>query len=131
MKLTELDAMWCYQSSATGARVRREGDITGAQGVMFQCPVCGFDKPQGVSTPGRHFIEGAHYIRVWFANPPSALVAGPDVDPATPARWTVASGTTLDSLTLVPSINCDIPDRRTGEPSTCKFHGYVTQGNVA
>lgn len=130
MRIRELDGQFWGQADEKGGSVRQDG-IAGAQGVLFQCPTCAVGKERGEEN-GRRFIRGAHYIRVPFANPRGARPA-----PAAAAgkvRWKLVSGTGLDDLTLSPSINCNIPwrDPETGveHPSSCKFHGYVRNGEA-
>lgn len=48
--------------------------------------------------------------------PPSLFPSG--------AVWQ-KSGNTVDDITITPSINCDV-----GPESSCKFHGWVTNGVV-
>jgi predicted RNA-binding Zn-ribbon protein involved in translation (DUF1610 family) len=142
MKLTDLDGRFAFGATKTGSSLSDGNTVEGMQGVMFQCPSCGAGKEIVVDhereTGGRprRFIAGAHYIRVFFANPRGVDVAPPDADlrnDGTPnPRWTM-SGTSLDDLTLTPSINCDIPwtDKDgVAHPSSCKYHGFVTNGEV-
>lgn len=69
-----------------------------ADGLFFDCPALGHE----------------HSLLVWFAGRsiPASL------EPT--ARWTV-SGSTIDDLTLVPSVNAAVSD------PTC-WHGWVTNG---
>jgi hypothetical protein len=143
VRLRDLDAHFVYEATKAGSRLSDGETVDGMQGVMFQCPSCGAGKPIEVDrereTGGRprRYVVGAHYIRVFFANPRGVAVAPADADlrnDGTPnPRWQM-SGATLDDLTLTPSINCDIPwkDKEGVEhPSSCKFHGYVTKGDAA
>jgi hypothetical protein len=126
MRLRDLDGQFIYNVTADGSRCSNSDSIEGAQGVLFQCPSCGVGKERGVSEDGDGFIVGAHYIMVCFANPRGAPVAPTAFDKN--PRWTM-SGSSLDDLTLSPSVNCDIqgPNR---EPSFCKYHGWVKNGDV-
>lgn len=126
MKLLDLDARFIGNVDVAKKSSRRQDGIEGAQGVMFQCPKCGEGKERG-RKDGRGYIKGAHYIKVCFSNPRGATVA-PEAYDDNP-RWEM-SGTSLEDLTLKPSINCDIPNDD-GTPSHCKFHGFVTNGDVA
>lgn len=130
MKLRDLDA-WLFGNCEDKKRsFRRQESIVGAQGVMFQCPKCGEGKERGFED-GRGHIKGAHYIQVCFANPQGAPVASVVFDKN--ARWQM-EGTSLDDLTLSPSINCDIAwrdDKGVEHESSCKFHGFVKNGDVA
>lgn len=135
MRLRDLDGRFVCEASNGGSRLSRQDSVEGMQGVMFQCPSCGAGLERG-EEDGRRFIRGAHYIRAFFANPQGAPVAPHDADLRTDGnpnpRWTM-SGTSIDDLTLTPSINCDIPwkDKDGVEhPSGCKFHGFVTNGDV-
>lgn len=83
-----------------------EGDgvltISNAQGIMFGCPIC-----------------DRHSILAWFKDR-----GVPDDEEPGPGRWT-PSGTDFGDLSLVPSINLNVkPD------SPCKWHGFVTNGEV-
>lgn len=106
------------------------------QGVQFQCPSCGAGLERG-EEEGRRFLRGAHYILVLFSNPRGVEPAPPDAflrgDGSPNPQWSM-TGTSLDDLSTTPSINCDIPwkDKDGVEhPSSCKFHGYITNGDVA
>lgn len=95
--------------------------IEGAQGVQLWCP-CGYGKPEYPLKGGR-----PHAIKVPFANPRNALELpanhGPisTHDPAGPRpRWQM-SGTSLEDLTLSPSIAVGKPE--------C-WHGFITKGQV-
>jgi len=142
MRLRDLDAHFVFAATKTGCRFLHGESVGGAQGVIFQCPKCAEGKEVVVDhereTGGqpRRFVVGAHYIRVFFSNP-SGEIAPADADlrdDGTPnPRWTM-EGTTLDGLSLTPSINCDIPwkDKDGVEhESSCKFHGYVKNGDAA
>ncbi len=79
--------------------------------LWFVCPVC----------PSGHGIAVS-----WEA--PSLYRGG--------AVWK-KSGSTLDDITIEPSINCDVPHQGHDEdgkpkvyPSLCKFHGWVKNGQV-
>lgn len=67
--------------------------------LFFVCPLC----------PKQHGIAVS-----W--EKPSIVDSG--------AVWKKVSGTTIDDLTLSPSINCDV------EKSDCKFHGWIKDGHV-
>lgn len=124
MRLLELDAEFFGKVDPVARSSRRQGDrIDGAQGVMFQCPKCSEGKPIGAG--GRGF-GGAHYIRVCFSNPRNAPVAPREYDEN--PRWEM-SGTSLDNLTLFPSVNLDVPDEN-GEVHGCRWHGWVKNGDA-
>jgi hypothetical protein len=137
MRLRDLDARFLYDVQPMSSRMSDSASVDGMQGVQFQCPSCGAGKERG-EEDGRRFIRGAHYIQVLFANPrnvaPAPADAGCDDSHGGHPRWMIESGSTLDDLTLSPSINCDIPwkDAQGVEhPSACKFHGYVKNGDAA
>jgi hypothetical protein len=119
MRLRDLDGQFVHNAHAGGYFIRGGDSVDGAQGVLFQCPSCGVGKPHGCDSE-RNYIEGDHYILVFFANPHGAEVASPAAD-ANP-RWTM-SGTTLDDLTLSPSVDCT-------KGGGCSFHGWVTNGEA-
>lgn len=130
MRLRDLDATFIGQATENG--YTRQDGIEGAQGLMFQCPSCGAGKERG-EEDGRRFIRGAHYIRVCFSNPRNAPVAG-DVVAGGKPPWELVSGTSLDDVTVSPSINCDIPwqdEQGVSHESSCKFHGFVREGDAA
>lgn len=87
-----------------------------AQGVDFLCPAC-FAKNGG--------SIGTHHVRVWFD--------GCGVDPAfrPEPRWR-ASGTTLDDLSVEPSIaiNTSLPPQ-VDERFVCRWHGWVKNGDAS
>lgn len=137
MKLRDLDAQFVYAAQKGGYERSDANSVEGMQGVMFQCPKCAIGKERG-EEDGRRFIRGAHYILVFFSNPRGAPVAPADADLRNDGsrnpRWSIKSGTTLDDLTLTPSINCDIPWKDADgieHESSCKFHGFIKNGDVA
>lgn len=91
--------------------------IEGAQGVLFQCPLCAAGKP--VSEDGLG-VEGAHYVLCWFTNPRNATPVPADAEPL-PGRWQL-EGTSLDDLTLHPSVHLTGPG--------CGWHGFVKDGDA-
>ncbi len=142
MRLRDLDARFVDRVTTAGSHFRMESDsVVGAQGIMFQCPSCGAGLPREIDSErtvgghARRYIVGAHYIQVLFANPQGVEPAPADAgvtgaDHTSHPRWQIESGSSLDDLTLSPSINCDIPSKD-GTPSICKFHGYVKNGEAA
>jgi hypothetical protein len=130
MRLRDLDADFIAVVDAAARTHRRAEGIEGAAGVMFQCPKCGEGLERG-EEDGRRFIRGAHYIMVCFANPIGASAAPTEFDHN--PRW-LMEGSSLDDLTLSPSVNCDIPWKDAAgveHPSSCKFHGWVKNGDAA
>lgn len=91
----------------TGPRLYsvRVDSLADAQGIRFDCP------------------KDSHAIEVTFAGRGVADEQGSRDHEGKPSRWTV-SGTSLDDLTLTPSID----GTRGGG---CTFHGFVTSGDVA
>lgn len=91
MRLTELEANF-VQVTTDGFRV--VGTFAASQGVVFDCPCT------------------KHSILIWFRDHgvQDTAVLGAK-------QWEVA-GTTLESLSLSPSISLDC------------WHGYVTRGEV-
>ncbi len=94
-------------SEKTGPRQHHHhvAELAGAQGVMFLCPKCTAAGGAG----------GVHQVLVWFRDRGVPAEAEP-----APGRW-VVSGSGYGDLTLSPSI-----DIKEG----CKWHGYVTNGEV-
>ena len=123
MKLRDLDAQWLYGAHAKEYRRSSKASVDGMQGVMFQCPKCSVGKQHGEEN-GRRFVRGAHYIRVFFSNPRGVSVAPPEAD--SNPRWAM-SGSSIDDLTLSPSINLDVPENSGG----CGWHGWVKNGDAA
>lgn len=104
MRLTELDPHWVADFDPVDRSHRRDEELTlaTAQGILFECPLC-----------------GRHSILAWFRGR-----SVPDDAAPGPGRWT-ASGTGFSDLTLNPSINLDVkPD------SACKWHGWVINGEA-
>jgi hypothetical protein len=108
--LRELEAVFVgrYQP---GGSFHEQGDVmAGAQGVLFVCPV----------------PACSHSIIVWFADRGVPAEAHPAY------RWAV-SGSSLDDLTLSPSINLDIPftdAKGVTHPASCRWHGFIQNGKA-
>ena len=100
MKLTELDARFVTDVLHDGYwGIGKCSTFEQAQGILFLCPKC--------------FNESGHSILVWFKDrnvSPSALPA---------PRW-IATGTSLDDLTLSPSIDLGGTD----------WHGFIINGEI-
>lgn len=131
MRLRELDARFLGRVIPAEKSAHYQESLDGAQALMFQCPSCGAGLERG-EEDGRRFIRGAHYIKVCFSNPRGAAAAPVEYDDN--PRWTIEAGSSLDDLTLSPSINCDIPWKNkegVEHPSSCKFHGWVKNGDAA
>lgn len=107
---------------------RAVDSLDGAQGVMFQCPLCAAGLPVE-EEDGERFVRGAHSVLCWFRNPRGAEPVPPDADPK-PGRWWVSAASTgIDDLTF-----------EHGEPSMaksvlliggCGWHGFVQNGDAA
>lgn len=88
--------------------------IEGAQGVFFWCP-CGYGKPEFPLEGGR-----PHGVMVPFANPRNAPALpadhGPDnCDPLAPRpRW-IMTGSSVEDLTISPSVAVGKPECWDGE----------------
>lgn len=126
MKLRDLDGQFFGSVDAmTGARHRQGDHLEAAQGVLFQCPACAVGKEVVTDEDGTRGVAGAHYIAICFSNPRGASPAPHEYDHN--PRWTM-SGTSLDDLSLSPSINLDVPGL-TGDQ--CRWHGFVTNGDAS
>lgn len=109
MKLTELEPQFVR---AVGSGGHQDVDtLAEAQGVIFTCPAC-------YAKNGNSDI-GVHSVLVWFRDR-----GVPDEAFPRPARWT-ASGSSLNDLTLSPSINL-----QTDERSRDEWHGFIINGEV-
>lgn len=82
-----------------------------AHGVRFICP-------KSFATHGGKV--GAHSVQVYFVGSPVPSDMGTNNDGQT-VRWS-ASGTSLDDLSLSPSIQ--------EQDSICGWHGFVGNGSV-
>jgi len=125
VRLPDLDARFVGRFRVEGGRRlhSRVESLQGAQGVLFQCPKCAEGRERGADEEtGRRYAIGAHYVICWFRNPQDAPPVPDDVFPG-PGRWT-ASGTSLEDLTLSPSVLL------TGEGG-CGWHGFVRNGDAA
>lgn len=83
-----------------------------AQGIEFDCPVCGQTRPDSHS----------HRVQVAFRDRGVLEHQGSRASDGKPSRWAV-SGTGIDDLTLQPSVDCTHSD------PGC-WHGFVTAGMV-
>lgn len=102
MKLRELDA-WFWRIDPSGHVYHQQETADGAHGLFMLCPC----------------LRG-HALVVWFSNPINTTPAGPEHEPR--PRWT-REGTTLDDLTVSPSINVD------AHGTKC-WHGWIRNGEV-
>jgi hypothetical protein len=106
-RLRDLDGQFLKNCKDDGSKFRTDDGVLApdVQGVLFMCPLC-----------------RRHYVQVWFEGRGVPASATP-----TP-RWR-ATGTSLDDLTLSPSINLDVPQARAA--GGCLWHGFVTNGEAA
>lgn len=114
MKLTDLEPKFVRLSDAERGSFERVDSLVQAQGVMFLCPKC------YAQNGGR---LGTHAVICW-----SRSRGVPEKVEPGPGRWKL-SGTGLHDLTL---------DAEPGQsrsvlltsPTGCKWHGFVTNGEV-
>lgn len=113
MKLRDLDACFCADVRFNTGSFNEQDSIDGAQGIIFDCPLC-----------------HRHSVLCWFSNPRNALTVPDDMNPG-PGRWAI-SGNGIDDLTLNPSVNldCHTPEHNARYPSSCKWHGWVQNGEA-
>jgi hypothetical protein len=122
LRLTDLDAE--FVGDVKEKSMRRQDSIVGAQGIMFQCPLCAVGKEAGeeeINGKRRRFFRGAHYGLCFFRNPQGTSPIPAELYPEI-ARWEM-TGTSLEDLTLQPSILFS--------PPGCGWHGFITNGNIA
>lgn len=121
-KLRDLDATFVAKYDAAADSFVEQPEIEGAQGVMFICPKC-----QG------------HCVLCWFRNPRNAPPVPDTADPGAakdgkPASRWIAAGSSLDDLSLEPSVNLDTEQAREAlkqNPNVCLWHGWVKNGEAA
>jgi len=106
MRLAELEAEFVRHVPNGLKRVETFAE---AQGLMLLCPAC-WNKNGG--------SVGTHSILIWFAGK-----GVPDEERPAP-RWN-AAGTSLEDLTITPSIDVTAGGKYPGE-----WHGFVTNGNI-
>jgi hypothetical protein len=110
MKLTDLQAS--FVSDYTPEGFREIGDtIEGAQGLIFICPKC-----QG------------HSVLCWFTRSINAEKVPDDALPG-PGRWKF-TGTSLADATLSPSIDLSRYEQGKDMGKSCKWHGFVKNGEA-
>ena len=102
MRLVDLEAEFVATTEQGYQRVETFAE---AQGVAHLCPKCFAENGGDV---------GTHWCISWFAgrNTPSTAVPSP--------RWQ-ASGSSLEDLTLAPSIQI---------VGGCNWHGYIQNGAI-
>lgn len=105
MKLTELEPEFVRRLD--DGRWETVPMLAEADGLEFTCPGC-----------------GGHDMLVWFVGKvPNYALPGP-------GRWT-PSGTGLEDLSLVPSINLARKlTAPTADREDCAWHGFITNGEV-
>ncbi len=126
MRLHDLDAEFIGGWYELGFRVLPS--VEGAQGLLFQCPMCVVGKSRGnrATRKGdapltRTWFEGAHYILCWFSNPRNTTPV-PDDEPPLPGRW-LFTGDGIDFLSLSGSIFLS-------PPRGCGAHFNITDGVI-
>lgn len=117
--LSSLDAHFVVDvppnADSPNGGMRDVDGLDGAQGVRLECP-----------------LGHGHWIVVWFNNPRGI---GPAPANVTPVRRWAASGSSIQDLSLSPSINLDnsctpkCPQGLCPEHG-CRWHGWVTNGNA-
>lgn len=117
MKLSELDAKFVGDYDERSFRFL--DGVEGAQGVMFQCPLCAEGKPRAPDGG----VMGAHYVVCWFTNPRNAPKVPDDANPK-PGRWTF-SGETIDELSFVGPNAASIQLE-----GGCNWHGFIRNGEA-
>jgi hypothetical protein len=109
--LRELEAVFVNQYDPVKGGFHEMGELrAGAQGLLFLCPL----------TSSGH----SHSILVWFADSGVPPEASPKF------RW-AAHGSSIDDLTLAPSINLDVPyvdEKGVRHEPSCRWHGFVRAG---
>jgi hypothetical protein len=126
MRLTHLDAEFIGNYNEAEKSYRRVDSLDGAQGLIFQCPLCAQNCEPG-EKEGRRFFRGAHYIICWFRDPRGADPVPDHVDPK-PGRWW-AEGHSLDDLSFTlgnPPITNSVLLL-----GGCNWHGFVTRGDAS
>lgn len=93
--------------------------VADADLLTFLCPLC-FAKNGGT--------KGTHSVMVSFAGRNIPEDAGSVDCDGKPSRWTVVSGTSLDDLSLAPSI---LLDAKRKPEEGCHWHGFVGSNGVA
>jgi hypothetical protein len=91
--------------------------VAEADQIMFLCPAC-FAKNGGAS--------GTHSVLVTFAGRNVPDEAGSRDAEGNPSRWN-ASGTTIDDLSLTPSI---LLDAKREQEDGCHWHGFVGSSGI-
>lgn len=116
MRLTDLDASFLRVSE--DGRFRRPVPFDLAHGVWFLCPAC-FAANKG--------DVGTHRVLVWFSRR-----GVPEGERPAP-RWDVTGGSSLDDLTLSPSIalNQSAQPPAPGQLDVCRWHGWVRNGEAS
>lgn len=107
MKLTSKNAVFIFEASPAGSFSHHCPSIAQAQGVLlWECP-----------------LGDRHVILIPFEGRglPSQF------EPGLP-RWQLVSGTSIENLTIAPSINLDVLDPVTHKHPDCKWHGYIVNG---
>lgn len=100
---------WAEHQKRLSAVLVEVASLAEAQGIWFLCPGC-FAKNGGP--------VGTHMVDVTFRDRGVPDHLGSHATGGAPSRWAV-SGTSMDDLTLQPSVNCGC------------WHGFITNGDAA
>lgn len=120
MKLRDLEARLVrYESRPDGEYQIDVASLSEAQGVVFLCPLCYQHNDGSV---------GTHGVAVTFTDRGVTDAQGSHGTNGNPTRWKVEGGTTLDDLTLSPSILLEGGPH--GAPDGCGWHGFVRNGEA-
>jgi hypothetical protein len=130
MRLRDLDGHFVGEWAERSYRVLLT--VEGAQGLLFQCPLCSVGKTRGpragravdARDEGRTWAEGAHYVLCWFTNPRNAARVPDDAFPI-PGRWNF-TGESIDDITFVGPQAASVHLSGPG----CGWHGFVKDGGT-
>ena len=89
-----------------------------AHHLMFLCPLC-FAKNGGE--------VGTHSVMVTLAGRDVPAEAGSRDSEGNPSRWTIVGGSSLDDLSLSPSI---LLDAKRAPEVGCHWHGFVGSSGI-
>lgn len=99
-------------TSGWGDTYKHVNTLAKAHGISFLCPK-DFAKNKGT--------KGTHTVIVWFEGSKVPSDVGTNTD-GKAVRWK-ATGTSLEDLTLTPSI--------LEQSGDCQWHGFITNGDAA
>lgn len=124
MKLRELDAIFLRHERRFGGlptdSPRGYNDILHHVDTLAEAHGISFICPKSFAANGGK--AGAHRSAlIWFSGSPVPLDMGLNKE-CQPVRWQVASGDSLDNLTLTPSI--------LEQDTLCQWYGFLTNGEA-